>query len=116
MAGIWINALAILALGVYIFIARRAASSGGVQGPSTWFRMLLVAFFVCAALSFASALSVLLAAAQGQVLARIPVERSLDATLRPWTVASGYLLGNVLTALAFRRMTFRYFRALSGAS
>lgn len=115
LADLSINAFTILALGAYILIAKRAASRENSPGVSVWLRICLGVFFVCVALSMAATLSVLIGTAQGQLLGYIPGVDIYLPALHPWAVVSGYVIGNILTAIVFRGTMFWYFGYLSGA-
>ena len=116
MATLSTSAFTILALGAYIFIARRVASRENAPGLSAGLRLLLETVFVCAAFSTAAGLSVLIAAAQVVVVGYVSGEVEFPREVNPWTMASSYLVGSMATAVVFHRVMSWYFGYLSGCS
>ena len=114
MDSIFITLLAGAALSPYIYSARKAASKENAPGVSTGLRISLAIFFVCVGFSAAVAVSVVFTAIQATVLAFIFDGDVTFFATRPWTLASSYFAGNVVTAVIFHKTMMWHFRRMGG--
>ena len=116
MSDFFASGFSILALGAYIYIARRAAHVGNAPGLSLWFKLCMGAFFVSVAMPATASIALVLAVSVVHGLPTLVTSESALATAHSWTVAASHFMAIALASLILHRSMSWYFRHVAGSA